>query len=166
VFLGWGVLGAVAALLFHHAGLHDVPPGWRELGLAAAGYAALSLVGLAAESIYAWVRRNRNDQRGRDPRPDRLDCHLVHTAVDSYVFADQVGKGFDPTAAFQGRPPAWPAQIVPPSFVFAPGEAYRDVELRVDAPDGPGAPAQFNVNVWQGGVPSGGATFTITRGGP
>ncbi len=55
-------------------------------------------------------------------------------------------------------------QVVPASFVFAPGEAFRDVELKVDAPDDPGLPANFNVNVWQGGSPSGGVTFTITGG--
>ena len=38
--------------------------------------------------------------------------------------------------------------------------------LHVDAPDGPGPPANFNVSVWQGGAPTGGVTVTITRGGP
>src|SRR5262249_36988316 len=70
VFLGWGVLGAVAALLLHHSVLHEVAPVWRELSLVAIGYTALSLIGLAAESIYAWMRRRRNEQEGKDPRRD------------------------------------------------------------------------------------------------
>src|SRR5262249_52398371 len=119
VFLGWGILGAVAALLLHHSALHNIRPVWRELSLMAIGYTALAIVGLAAESIYAWIQRQRNEQKGKDPRPDRTDCHIVHTTVDSYAFDDRMGKNFDPQAAFQGKPPAWPAQVVPSSFVFA-----------------------------------------------
>ena len=67
---------------------------------------------------------------------------------------------------FAGTPSTWPARVEPNPFAFAPGEAFRDVELIVDAPDGPGPSANFNVSVWQGGMPSGGATFTIQRKEP
>jgi hypothetical protein len=165
VFLGWGPLGAVAALLLEHQVAHDIPYGIRLLVLLAAGYVALSIVGLFAESIYAWIKRRSNDVLAQKRRTDRVDCHLVNIAVDSYEFPDKVGKDFDPTVAFKEKPAVWGATVNPSSFVFQPGEAYRDVELHVDAPDGPGPAAQFNVNVWQGGVPSGGVTVTITRGG-
>ena len=86
--------------------------------------------------------------------------------VDSYMFPDHIGKDFDPDTAFRGQPPVWPARVEPSTFTFTDGEVYRDVALLVDAPDGPGPPANFNVNVRQGGVPAGGVTVTITRGGP
>ena len=165
VFLGWGVLGAVASLLLHHSLLHDLPPAWRTLALLGLGYAFLSGIGLAAESIYAWVKRRANEQRGSNPRKDRVDCHLVEIKVDSYTFDDKTGKDFDPGTVFQGKAPVWPAQVVPSTFLFAPAEAFRDVELRVDAPDDPGLPGHFNVSVWQGGAPTGGVTITITTGG-
>jgi hypothetical protein len=85
--------------------------------------------------------------------------------VDSYTFSDGSGKAFDPEAAFTGKAPMWGAHVVPNTFAFAPAEAYRDVELRLDAPDEPGPPGAFNVNVWQGGVPAGGVTILVTRGG-
>jgi hypothetical protein len=166
VFLGWGLLGMVASLLLHHTFLADTPPVLRGLALMAAGYVALSILGLAAESIFAWIKRRAIEQRGTNPRTDRVNCHLVEAAVDSYEFHDKVGKDFDPQDGFQGKPPVWPATVVPSSFVFVAGEAYRDIELRVDAPDEPGLRGIFNVSVTQGGVPSGGVTVAITTGGP
>jgi hypothetical protein len=148
---------------------HRIPDGRPFLvgllGLMAAGYVAMVLLGLAAESAYAWMKRRSNEQRGVNPRTDRTDCHLVETRVDSYEFNDDTGKAFDPAGAFTGKAPVWPATVTPSSFVFVPGEAFRDVELKVDAPDGPGPAGHFNVSVWQGGVPSGGVTVTITTGG-
>jgi hypothetical protein len=163
---GWGVVGAVAALLLFHAVGHDVHVVLRFLGLLAAGYAAASALGLVAEALYAWSKRRQKKPDDDHPRRNRVDCHMVETEVDSYSFNDHVGKDFDPKAAFQGQAPTWPARVEPPSFVFAPGEAFRDVDLIVDAPDDQGPPGVFNVNVRQGGVPSGGVTITITRGGP
>lgn len=165
VFFGWGLLGAVAALLFHHFFLHDMRPVLRGLALMAAGYVIMSIVGLFAESIYAWMIRHRNEQRGTDPRKDRVSCNLVEIKVDSHEFDDKIGKDFDQKTAFQDKAPVWPAHVTPSSFVFTPGEAFRDVELHVDAPDDLGPPGVFNVSVWQGGVPSGGVTITITTGG-
>jgi hypothetical protein len=165
VFLGWGPLGAVAALLLDHQLLHDMPLALRVLALLAAGYVVAATVGLFAESIYAWIRRRSNEQRAGNPRTDRVDCHLVEIMVDSYEFVDNIGKHFDPNIAFQGKPAIWGATVNPSSFVFLPGEAYRDVELQVTAPDTPGPAGHFNVNVRQGGVPSGGVTVTITTGG-
>ena len=81
------------------------------------------------------------------------------------MFEDNTGKAFDPPTVFKGRPALWNATVTPSSFVFLPGEAFRDVQLHVDAPDTAGPPGQFNVNAWQGGVPTGGVTVTITTGG-
>lgn len=164
-FFGWGVIGAVGSLLLRHSLFHDMQPVFRVFALMAAGYVALAALGLLFESIFAWIRRSKNDRRGKDPGRGRVDCHLVHITLDSYEYVDASGKGFDPGVVFEGKAPIWGAQVVPAQFVFAPGEAYRDVELRLEAPDDPGQVGTFNVNVWQGGVPSGGATFTIHSGG-
>lgn len=171
VFLGWAVLGAVAGLFASRL----APPEWPGLARLAltvgAGYFLLALLGLLAESIYAWIKRSRGRatamaKRSQDEeRRRRTPCNLVETEVDSYTFDDRVGKDFDPDAAFRGHGPIWPARVDPLSFLFLDGEAYRDVELLVDAPDGPGPPAVFNVNVRQGGVPTGGVSVTITREG-
>lgn len=165
VFLGWGVLGLVAGLLFHSLFRGHSSPVLNAVGMMAAGYVALSLIGLASETIYVWIRRRSNEKLGQAARSDRVSCNLVEIRVDSYTFEDKVGKDFDPATAFQGKVPSWPATVVPSGFVFSAGEAFRDVELTVDAPDGPGPSANFNVSVWQGGVPSGGVTVTVTRGG-
>lgn len=165
VFAGWGLLGATAAPLLEHRVSNDAPLMLAILGLVAAGYVAASAVGLAAESSFAWMKRRRRRQRGENPRTDRVDCHLVQLALDSYEFEDDVGKEFDPETAFVGQGPTWPASLDPASFVFQPGEAFRDVQLHVDAPDAPGLVGHFNVSAFQGGVPSGGITITATTGG-
>jgi hypothetical protein len=165
VFLGWGMLGAVGAPLLEHSVSDDVPLILKVLGLVVAGYLVLSLLGLGAEWAAAWMKRRANEQRGRDPRRDRVDCGLVQVTVDSYEFDDRIGKDFDPQVTFQGRPVVWPASVTPSSFVFTAGEAFRDVELVVQAPDAPGPVGHFNLSVWQGGVPSGGVTIAITTGG-
>lgn len=166
VLAGWGVLGAVAGVFLFKLG----PEGWdplvRFLTAVGLGYAALSGLGLLSESIYAWNKRRRRpdvDQETNDKR--RIPCNLVQVELDSYQFEDGSGKDFDPDAAFQNVPAKWSARVDPSLFLFATGEAYRDVELIVDAPDEPGPSGVFNVNVRQGGVPTGGATITITRGG-
>jgi hypothetical protein len=169
VFLGWAMLGAVAGLFLGHLG----PRGWpwtaRRGITIAGGYLILALLGLLAESTYTWIKRSRGRvvaeaKRGRDEeRRRRVPCNLVQIEVDSYTFHDQVGKGFDPEAAFHGKAAVWPARVEPSSFLFQDDEAYRDVELLVDAPDDPGPPGVFNVNVRQGGAPAGGVTVTITR---
>lgn len=165
VFLGWGLLGTAAGpMLAHH---HDfgLPVVLTVLTSIALGYVALSLLGLAAEASFAWIERRAREQRGENPRTDRVNCHLVDLTVDSYVFEDAAGKDFDPEASFRGGPADWNATVTPSSFVFEPSEAFRDVRLHVDAPDTPGLMSHFNVNVWQGGVPSGGVTIAITTGG-
>lgn len=164
-FLGWGPLAAAAALLLEHHLSDRMAFGPRFLALLAAGYVAGVLFGLALEAALAWMQRTRTDVRAAVAPPKRPDCHLVEVTADSYVFDDRTGKDFDPNTAFAGKPPVWPATVTPSSFVFLPGEAFRDVELRVEAPDGPGPAGQFNVSVRQGGVPSGGVTVTVTRGG-
>jgi len=90
--------------------------------------------------------------------------NVVEIAFDSYVFHDAYGKEADGDVMFAPRPPAWPARVEPRTFHFAPGETYRDVELIVDAPDGPGPPEPFNVTARQGGAPLGGVTVLVTRG--
>jgi len=165
VFLGWGPLGAAAGPMLGHHHAFELPVLLTVLTSIGLGYIALSLVGLATESSFAWMKRRAREQRGENPRTDRVDCHLVDVTVDSYVFKDGEGKEFDPEVAFRGRPVDWNATVTPSNFVFAPGEAFRDVQLHVDAPDTPGLMSRFNVNVRQGGVPSGGVTIAITTGG-
>ena len=138
----------------------------RLLTTGALGYALLVVLGLLAESAFVWLRRRRRrDEEGRRPDRRRIPCNLVEIEVDSYEFHDEIGKGFNPDAAFTGRAPVWPARVEPARFLFATGEVYRDVELLVDAPEGPGPAGVFNVDVRQGGVASGGVTITIIRGG-
>lgn len=171
VLLGWAMLGAVAGLFAGNL----APSEWLGVARIAltvgVGYLLLALLGLLAESSYAWIKRSRGratamEKRNQErERRRRTPCNLVETNVDSYTFDDRVGKDFDPDAAFHGRGPVWPARVEPASFLFQDGEAYRDVELLVDAPDSPGSPAVFNVNVYQGGAPAGGVTIAITRGG-
>ncbi|MCQ8782495.1 hypothetical protein [Mangrovibrevibacter kandeliae] len=165
VFLGWAPLAAVATLPLTPHGMQGMRYLPSLLALMLIGYVVGSAIGLFAESAYAAMARRRNASRARTLPPPRTDCHLVEIAVDSYEFEDKTGKEFDPAVAFKGRGAIWGAKVEPPSFVFLPGEAFRDVRLLVDAPDDPGPAGTFNVNVWQGGVPSGGATFTITTGG-
>lgn len=168
VLIGWGLIGALGSLPLIHFGRHEFagqPLLYRLLMLLAAGYLLGVALGFFFESAYAAIARQRNKQRDRPRKPERIDCHLVEVTVDSYEFEDKIGKDFDPETAFKGESPTWPAVIDPPMFVFQPGEAFRDVTLKVDAPDDPGPPGQFNVNVRQGGVPTGGVTVVITRGG-
>jgi hypothetical protein len=166
VFLGWGVLGAVAGGFLHPPGSHHWDPSGRSLAMVALGYAALVLLGLLSEAIVAWIQRSRR-RAAEEPTRDRrrTPCNLVQIDVDSYEFEDRVGKDFDPDAAFQGQPALWLARVEPAQFLFADGEVFRDAELIVAAPDEPGPPGVFNVDVRQGGVPTGGVTITITRGG-
>jgi hypothetical protein len=90
--------------------------------------------------------------------------NLVEVAVDSYLFHDALGKDADLDAMFAPRAPAWAARAEPSQFAFQPGEAYRDVLLRVDAPDVPASAERFNVSAWQGGAPLGGVTVTVSKG--
>jgi hypothetical protein len=140
-FYGWGPLGAAAATLLEHHLADRMPLGLRFLALVAAGYVAMTIVGLIIEAALAAMQRGRAGQRRAAAPPNRADCHLVEITVDSYEFDDNTGKAFDPTGAFANKAPVWPAAVTPPSFVFLAGEAFRDVDLKVDAPDGPGPPA-------------------------
>ncbi len=159
---GWGLLAAMAAMLYAHSMPAD------DSVVSRYGFAMLIayIVAAAAGVIYYWnYNRGLRPPKGMRPtNPDRIDCHLVEIDVDSYVFEDTIGKDFDPDKVFKGKAPVWPAHVDPPSFAFLPGETFRDVNFHTDAPDKPGPPGQFNVNVRQGGEPSGGVTFVITRG--
>lgn len=166
VFLGWGVLGALTGALLHRYG----PEAWGAFERVAAGaligYAMLVAIGLVSEWVYAWIKRRRKDRDGkRPPKPERIPCNLVEIDVDSYEFKDDVGKTFNADEAFEGKAAVWPARVEPSRFMFADDEVHRDVDLLIDAPDGPGPDGVFNVNVRQGGVPAGGVTVRITRGG-
>lgn len=166
VLWGWGVLGALTGFLLHRFAPQDWSVTARVGFMAAAGYAALAVAGFISEWLYNQVKRNRLDREGqRPPKVERISCNLVEMDVDSYEFTDKIGKDFDPDSAFQGKAPVWPARVEPSRFLFADNEAYRDVELIVDAPDGPGPDGVFNVNVRQGGVPAGGVTVRITHQG-
>lgn len=166
VFVGWGALGAVAGGFLYKLGPQDLDPLFRFLAVVGLGYAILTVLGLLSESIYAWIKRSRH--RADDPterNKKRTPCNLVQIELDSYEFEDEIGKEFDVNAAFQGRPALWSGRVDPAQFLFATGEVFRDVELVVDAPDEAGPPGVFNINVRQGGVPTGGVTISITRGG-
>jgi len=158
VLLGYGLVGLAAALPLHAV----VDPAERLSSLAAlpAGYAVGAAFGWLVELVRASIGRTRTRSKRKAERPS---CHLVEVTVDSYVYRDGKGKDVDPLTLFAPRAPAWPARVEPSTFAFGPGEAYRDVRLIVDAPDDPGPPETFNVSAWQGGVPAGGATLTITR---
>jgi hypothetical protein len=164
IFAGWGVLGALAGLFLHHR-----LPIAEDNGAVAAlsgvvlGYLVVGGLGWLLEWAYVWYRRDRKRGVGSSREEQRTPCHLVEVVVDSYEFTDDTGKNFNPATAFAGRPPVWPARVDPDRFMFAPNETHRDVELIVEAPDEPGTPGVFNVNVRQGGVPAGGVTITVTR---
>ena len=124
VFLGWAVLGAVAGLFLRQFG----PPGWTgvaRLGFTViGGYLALALLGLLAESAYAWTKRSRGrvaaaaKRRKDEERRRVIPCNLVEIEVDSYNFEDGIGKEFKPDVAFHGKNPVWPARVEPSSFSF------------------------------------------------
>jgi hypothetical protein len=161
VFLGWAVLGAFAGVFA--AAVGDEPyTVLRTTAFVGGGYAGLAIVGAIAERL-AVLGRGR--KAARAPERRRTPCEQVDMTVDSYAFVDRKGKEFDPDSAFAGKAPAWPATVEPTSFLFAAGELSRTVRLTVEAPDEPGHEAVFNVDVWQGGVPAGGATVTVRSGG-
>ena len=156
-----GVLAALAVLILGHAMPGDnVLSNYGLMMLLA--YVIFAALGLVYYRIYNDRLRPPPGKRPTNDR--RVDCHLVEIDVDSYEFEDKTGKDFDPDAAFADKPVVWPAHVDPPSFVFLPGKAFRDVNFHTDAPDDPGPSGQFNINVRQGGEPSGGVTLTITRG--
>lgn len=164
-FLGWGTLGAVTGGFLYRVGPEVAGPFVKLLMTAAFGYVALVVIGLIAEAIYTWIRRTRRETFGkRPPKHERTPCNLVEIEVDGYEFQDEVGKRFRPEMAFQGKAASWQAHVEPSGFMFGDREVFRDVELIVEAPDGPGSPGVFNVNVRQGGAPIGGVTITVTRG--
>lgn len=159
---GWGPIAALAAMLYGHA-LHGDSVAMNFGLTMLLAYVVAAALGLAYYRMHNNRLRPHPDQRATNP--DRLDCHLVTIELDSHVFEDHVGKDFDPDAVFAPHPPDWPAYVDPAMFVFAEGEAFRDVRFHTDAPDDPGPPANFNLNVRQGGEPTGGVTITVTRGG-
>lgn len=159
VLLGYGLLALGAAPIVGEVVDNDLSKVQQGL-LMLAGYPAGAAVGLVVESARASVGRRR---ARKQPDRERPSCLLVEAGVDSYRFDDKKGKEADPEQMFKGEPPKWPARVEPNVFAFALGEAYRDVMLIVDAPDGPGPPAPFNVNVRQGGVPTGGVTVIVER---
>src|SRR5262249_26451733 len=133
VFLGWAVLGAVLSGLFlRHLGPREWPALARLSAVVAGGYLLLALIGLFSESVYAWIKRARGRVAAQakhatdDERRRGTPCNLVEIEVDSYTFADHVGKDFDPDAAFRGKGPAWPARVEPSRFLFTEDQAYRD----------------------------------------
>jgi hypothetical protein len=157
---GTGLLGAVAGwVTAGSVQAHLTVPRLALWGVG--GYVVGAVVGLLLELVRSRWRR----QRARAPQRDRVPCELVEITVDGYLFQDGKGKDVDPSMMFAPRPPAWPARVEPPLFQFLPGEAYRDVLLLVEAPDVPGPPEVFNVNVRQGNAPTGGVTVTVELGG-
>lgn len=160
---GWGALGAIGALLYAHVG-HEGGMGHSYAVSVLAFYAIAAAAGLVFYRLHNERLRPRAAV-ARAATGGHADCHRVEVTVDSYEFDDATGKDFHPDTVFAGRTVVWPAHVDPPSFIFQPGEAFRDVTFHTDAPDDPGPPGHFNINVRQGGEPSGGVTLTITRGG-
>lgn len=157
VLLGYGLLGIGAGPVAAAALVPDLTHPQQLLTLAG-GYLAGAATGLVIEVIRSRV----GDRRSRiHSGRERLPCTLVTTSIDSYAFEDRTGKEADPVTMFAGHPPVWPARVEPDTFVFAPNEAYRDIELIVEAPDEPAPPGVFNVGVLQGGVAAGGVTVTV-----
>jgi hypothetical protein len=156
VLFGWGFLGVLGGIgaVYHHADA-------QTLALrAVAGYLVGVIIGLIAEVGLSRTSRRAAPPR---PRPDEVPCNLAEITVDSYVFHDAKGKEADPKVMFAPRPPAWEAHVEPHLFYFADDEAFRDVVLIVQAPDGPGQSEVFNINARQGDMPTGGVTVTVTK---
>jgi len=125
-----------------------------------------AIVGFIREKVVGSMKLNRSKRRHEKMATierEKVSCNWVEIFVDGYLFKDAKGKEAHAEAMFAPKPTEWPARVEPNTFVFNPGEAFRDVILIVDAPDEAGPPANFNCNVWQGGVPSGGITVTINR---
>ncbi|MDB5069093.1 MAG: hypothetical protein JWM87_204 [Candidatus Eremiobacteraeota bacterium] len=131
--------------------------GWNNTQVLAAHSEARTPVRIFNRHVGAPRREEQAVHRGPP-------WNLVEIEFDSYVFNDAYGAHANGDVMFAPRPPAWPARVEPRTFHFAPGETYRDVDLIVDAPAGPGHPEKFNVTARQGGAPLGGVTVTVTRG--
>lgn len=161
VLVGYGLFGLLAGpwlarVLLPHVGLGE------DLASLAVGWVWGAALGFIAESIRASIGGRRSRERQRDGH-ERPACNVVELTVDSYRFRDAKGKDAEPHLMFAPRPPAWPARLEPATFAFAPGEAYRDVLLIVDAPDDPGPAEVFNVNARQDGMATGGVSVVINR---
>jgi len=165
IFLGWGPIGGVAALPLQHQLPHDTPVGLGILALFLAGYIVASIVGLIAESIYLWIRRRSNDWRAGNPRTDRVDCHLVEIKVDSYEFGRQDRQGLRSRGRVHRHACALGCDRHAIELCVPARRSVSGCHFKASAPDAAGAPGHFNLNVWQGGVPSGGVTLTVTTGG-
>jgi hypothetical protein len=161
VLVGYGLFGLMAGPWLARVLLPQVGFG-EDLASIGIGWLWGAAVGFVAETIRASIGGRRSRREGR-ARPGRQACNVVELTVDSYRFKDATGKDADPHGMFAPRPPAWPARLDPATFAFGPGEAYRDVLLIVDAPDGPGPAEVFNVNARQDGMATGGVSVIINR---
>lgn len=93
---------------------------------------------------------------------------IVEMTFDSYVFPTGDRKTLDPLETFKPMPPFDERMTVEPhTFSFKEGEPYRDVTVRVNAPDTMkvGDIKPVNITAWQGGFPSGGITAYIKKKG-
>jgi hypothetical protein len=158
VTLGYGMFGLLAAPWLARLAMADIGA-VQDAGLLAGGWIGGAALGLLLETARATVGR----RRARPEQGERQACNLVELELDSYRHRDGKGKEVDPHVMFAPRPPAWPARLDPATFAFGSGEAYRDINLIVDAPDEPGPPEVFNVNARQGGMATGGVTVLVNR---
>jgi len=138
--------------------------GWNNTQVFAAASEARTSIRIFNRWVGGPPKTARSKATAVEPDPSRAPWNLVEITFDSYLFKDAYGRDVDAAAMFAERPPAWPTRVEPRLFHFAPDETYRDVELIVDAPNGPGDAEKFNVTARQGGIPLGGVTITITRG--
>jgi hypothetical protein len=156
VFIGWGAFGLLTGIFTAGVGRENASY-VQHVYRGGLGYLIGALIGYLFELMLV------RTYRATPPERKGVPCNLVEITVDSYEFDDQVGKEANPLVMFAPRAAQWGARAEPNLFSFAPNEVYRDVELIVDAPDGPGPSEVFNVNVMQGGSPTGGVTVTVTR---
>jgi hypothetical protein len=161
IVTAWGgvglLAGVVAAVL-----TPDLFPWWRFIYWPVIGY----LVGFFAGFGILGPPHRKRERRQPDAQLPDIPRNLIELTVDSYRFQDRKGKEADPDRLFAQRPPVWSARLEPRMFHFGDNEAYRDVQLIVDVPDGSSGPEAFNINARQGGEPTGGVTvhlFTETE---
>ncbi len=140
---GLGVLGATASPMLHHSLLHDKGGGAALPPPHARRSRFRCPCCLAAEAAYAAMLRACTRSAART-RARTGPTATRQIAVDLRIWTMPAARHSTlPWWCSRARALTWPATVTPSSFVFQPGEAFRDVVLHVDAPDGPGRGRPF-----------------------
>ena len=106
IFLGWGPIGAVIALLLQDRLAEHVPRSLAFLTLLAAGYVTLSVVGLFCESAAVWMKQRSNIQAGSKARADRtaaIWCTCKWIPTSSPTVPERISTQ---PQCFRGIPPS------------------------------------------------------------